>query len=167
MGAEHPKDAPVQGGPAAEAKPPAGYETRDAHVGATFRAGIYLLGAIFLVAAIVIPLYRLLARQEAKDQPRRATVIETAPSPAAFPKLVMNEPQALSEFRAKEDALLDGYGWVEKDHGIARMPIAEALRIVGERGALPVFATAPATQEPSRRASAPPAGGPPGSGGTR
>ena len=94
-------------------------------------------GRSFLVAAIVIPLYRLLARQEAKDQPRRATVIETAPSPAAFPRLVTNEPQALAEFRAKEDAILDGYGWVEKDHGIARMPIAEALRIVGERGALP------------------------------
>ena len=139
----------------AEGRRDKGYETLDAHPGSTLKAGIYLLGATFLVAAIVVPLYWLLARQEAQDQPRRATVIATTPSPATFPKLVTNEPSALAEFRAKEDAILNGYGWVEKDRGIARMPISEALRIVGERGALPSFPTSPPSPAPAAGVSNP------------
>lgn len=129
----------------AEDRKDAGHETLDAHAGATFKAGLYVLAAMFLVAAIVIPLYWLFARQEAHDQPRAATVLETGPSPAAVPRLVTDEPLVLAAFRAKEDAILSGYGWVEKDRAIARMPIGEALRIVGERGALPVFAAVPLT----------------------
>jgi hypothetical protein len=145
MSAEDGKDAPVHADATRKEPPqpaPAGYETLDAHAGATFRAGLYMLGAMFLVAALVIPLYWLLARQEAQEQPRPATVIKAAPSPGAFPRLVTNEPQVLAELRAKEDAILNGYGWVEQDRGIARMPIADALRIVGGRGTLPVFPAA-------------------------
>jgi hypothetical protein len=128
-----------------------GYERLDAHAGSTLRAGLYLLGAMFLVAAVVIPLYWLLARREAREQSRPATVIQASPSPPVLPRLVTNEPLALAELRAKEDAILDGYAWVEKDRGIARLPIAEAMRIVGERRALPVF-------PPPLPSPAPPAG---------
>jgi hypothetical protein len=135
-----------------------GYEARDAHAGQTLRAGILLLVAMFLVAAIVIPLYRLLARQEAREQPRPATLIQVTPSPAAGPRLVTDEPSALAAFRAKEDAILNGYAWVEKDQGIARMPIAEAMRIVGERRALPEF---PAPSPSPAAAGVPAPGGTP------
>ncbi len=125
-----------------------GYETLDAHAGATLRAGLYILGVMFLVAAVVVPLYRLYARRETAEQPRAATVIREQPSAAAptFPKLVTSEPLVLAEFRRQEDELLTSYGWVEKDRGIARMPIAEAMRLVGERGTLPSF---PAPPQPS------------------
>ncbi len=124
--------------PQASGKEP-GYERHDANPGATFRAGLLILGAVFLVSAVVIPFYWLLARREAASQPRPATLIRATPTPPALPRLVANEPAALAAFRAKEDALLTSYGWVEKDRGIARMPVAEALRIVGERGTLPIF----------------------------
>ena len=141
-----------RGAPPPEAE---GYERIDASAGPTLRAGLYVLGTMFLVAALVIPLYWLYAHREAKTQARPATVLKAVPSPGVFPRLVTNEPRALAEFRAQEDALLNSYGWTEKDRGIARMPIAEALRIVGGRGALPVFAPGP------------PPGGPAGPGGTR
>jgi len=125
-----------------------GYERTDAAAGATYRAGLYILGTMFAVAAILVPAYRFLARQEAREQERPASVIrETAPAPErAFPRLVTSEPAVLADFRRKEDELLAGWGWVEKDRGVARMPVAEAMKIVGERGALPVFPTPP---EPS------------------
>lgn len=131
-----------------------GYETLDAQAGATLRAGVYILGTMFLVAAVLVPMYWLLARREARAQAPAATVIREQPAAAgpAFPKLVTSEPQALAEFRRQEDELLNGYGWVEKDRGVARMPIAEALRIVGERGALPSFQAAP--PEPAAPAAA-------------
>ncbi len=59
-------------------------------------------------------------------------------APSAFPRLVTSEPAVLAEFRAQESAFLTSYGWVEKDKGIARMPIDEAMKIVAERG-LPKF----------------------------
>jgi hypothetical protein len=123
-----------------------GYETLDAQAGATYRAGVYILGTMFLVAALLVPMYWFLARRETRTQAPAATVIRELPAAAApaFPKLVTSEPQVLADFRRQEDELLSGYAWVEKDRGIARMPIADAVRIVGERGALPSFQAAPA-----------------------
>ena len=40
----------------------------------------------------------------------------------------------MRELRAKQQALLKGYGWVNRDAGVARIPIEEAMRIVVERG---------------------------------
>jgi len=130
---------PKREGPPPEA---AGYERTDAAVGPTLRAGVYLLAAMFLVSLVVVPLYWLFARRETASQPQRATVLEASPLPGAFPRLVENEPRALAEFRAREDELLGSYGWIDKDRGLARMPVEEAVRIVGQRGTLPAFAAA-------------------------
>ena len=137
-----------------------GYETLDAQAGPTYRAGVYILGAMFLVAAALVPMYRFLARGERATQPRASSIVRQDPAAAqaAFPRLVISEPRALAEFRAKEDELLDGWGWVEKDRGIARMPVAEALAIVGARGALPVLAAPAPSADPAAATPAAPAG---------
>lgn len=136
-----------------------GYERSDAQAGATYRAGFYILGTMFVVAALLVPAYRLLVRVEAGGQQPPAYVVKDgAPPPeAAFPRLVPSEPAALAEYRAKEKEFLDGWGWVEKDRGIARMPVDEAVRIVGERGALPAFAAPADAAAPAAAATAPPA----------
>ena len=131
---------------------PGSYEKRDALFGPTLRAGLYILAAMFLTALLVVPMYRMLARSAAKRQERPATVLkaDAAAAEPSFPRLVVSEPKALAAFHAQEDALLGSYGWVEKDRGIARMPIDEAMRIVAERG-LPKF--------PAPEPTAAPAGG--------
>jgi len=123
-----------------EPKGPAGYEKTDAHAGDTYRAGLYILGTMVVTALVVVPIYRLLARQEARQQKPAATVLKADPNAGivAVPRLVTSEPTVLAEFRAQEDALLTSYGWVEKDKGIARLPIDVAMRVVAERG-LPKF----------------------------
>ena len=126
-----------------------GYEKTDAEAGPTYRAGLYILGTMVLTALVLVPMYRLLGRREAAGQERAATVLKAdagAPAPA-FPKLVTSEPAVFAEFRAQEDAFLAGYGWVEKDKGIARMPIDEAMKIVAERG-LPTFPAPEPTPPP-------------------
>jgi hypothetical protein len=123
---------------------PTGYERTDANAGGTYGAALLMLAAMVLTAIGLVPLYRLLARQESKAQPPPAEVLKTDVSEPAqnFPRLVTSEPMALAEFRAQEAALLDSYGWVEKDKGLARIPIDDAMRIVAEHG-LPKFAPAP------------------------
>ena len=117
---------------------PGGYEKTDAHTGATVRAGLTILGVMFLTALALVPMYRFLGRRERAEQKPAATVLKPDAVAPSFPRLVASEPAALAEFRAQEDAFLAAWGWVEKDKGIARMPIDEAMKIVAERG-LPTF----------------------------
>jgi hypothetical protein len=123
-----------------------GYERTDASAGGSLRAGLYVLAMMVVTALLVVPFYRLLRSGEEAAQPPAAEVAESAVSEpvATFPKLVESEPRALGAFRAQEDALLTSYGWVEKDKGLVRIPVGEAMKIVAERG-LPQFeAKAPA-----------------------
>jgi hypothetical protein len=122
-----------------------GYERTDADARDTYRAGFAILAAMFVTALLVVPLYRLLARRETGAQPPPAEVVKTEMSEPVqtFPKLVTSEPLALAAFRAQEDAQLTSYGWIEKDKGIVRIPIDEAMRIVAEQG-LPNWEAPPA-----------------------
>jgi len=131
------------------------YEKTDALFGPTLKAGLYILGAMFLTAVVVVPLYRLFLREEtAAQRPAKSELRDRASTgEPAGPRLVVSEPKALAEFSSREKALLSSYGWVEKDRGIARIPIDEAMRIVAERG-LPAFKAAEASK------AAPAAGGP-------
>jgi hypothetical protein len=53
------------------------------------------------------------------------------------PRLQTREPEGLAEFLAKEKKSLERYGWVSEQTGVAHMPIAEAKKLILQRG-LPV-----------------------------
>lgn len=55
------------------------------------------------------------------------------------PVLQLDPAADLEKFRAQESAQLDSYGWVDRAHGIARIPIAQAMEDVAARG-IPDFA---------------------------
>jgi hypothetical protein len=117
-----------------------GFERSDADASASYKAGFAMLAAMVLTALAVVPMFRLLAKRESQAQPPPAGAVKTEMSEPvqSFPKLVTSEPLALAEFRANEEALLTSYGWVEKDKGLARIPIEHAMRIVAAQG-LPKF----------------------------
>jgi hypothetical protein len=50
------------------------------------------------------------------------------------PQLLTNEPAALRALRETENAQLEGFGWVDQAGGVARVPIADAKRLIAERG---------------------------------
>jgi hypothetical protein len=50
------------------------------------------------------------------------------------PRLQDNPQQELRELRARQESLLNGYGWVDKEAGVARIPIEDAMKMVVERG---------------------------------
>jgi hypothetical protein len=49
------------------------------------------------------------------------------------PRLQTNPRGDLRELRDEEDALLNGYRWVDKPAGIVRIPIDQAMRLTIER----------------------------------
>jgi hypothetical protein len=50
------------------------------------------------------------------------------------PHLQINSHDDLMALRAREDAELNGYGWVDHSNGIVRIPIARAMDLILARG---------------------------------
>jgi hypothetical protein len=50
------------------------------------------------------------------------------------PRLQVTPRQDLRDFRAREEELLNSYRWVDKNAGIVRIPIAEAMKLTVQRG---------------------------------
>jgi hypothetical protein len=63
------------------------------------------------------------------------------------PVLEVHPKQALANLRSREDAALRGYGWIDRDHKVVRIPIDRATDILSQRG-LPGW---PAAAAPASR----------------
>lgn len=111
------------------------HEESDVNVGAIIRYGIGLL----LVGAVVqVFLWWLLGTYERQHERAQTQVYPLAAGQQdrlpPFPRFQENPQQELQDLRAKQKALLEGYGWVNKEAGVARIPIEEAMKMVIERG---------------------------------
>lgn len=51
-----------------------------------------------------------------------------------FPLLQTHAPEDLRAFRAREDSLLAGYGWVDSAGGKLRIPVERAMEVLVSRG---------------------------------
>lgn len=65
--------------------------------------------------------------------PPTSAVIESFPQP----RLQANEAGDMSKFRAQEEQILNSYGWVDQQAGVAHIPIEQAIDILAAHG-LPV-----------------------------
>ena len=101
---------------------------------------ILMFGGGLLAVALVVHLFLFWLQGFYASRTERA---ETTLYPMAVgqqdqlppqPRLQDDPQQELQDLRAKQESLLTGYGWVNKESGIARIPIEEAMRIVVERG---------------------------------
>ena len=111
------------------------HEESDVNVGAIIRYGIGLL----VVAAVVhVFLWWLLGIYERQNERAQTQVYPLAAGQQdrlpPLPRFQENPQQELQELRAKQKALLEGYGWVNKEAGVARIPIEDAMKMVVERG---------------------------------
>jgi hypothetical protein len=119
------------------------YEKSDARVGAIIAFGVLLavLGLIVHVSAGWLfdclkereqqkyePLPSLAAKERVR-LPRKLDEIPNIPEP----RLQISEPVDLAKLRQVEDSLLNSYGWVDRENGIVRIPIDEAMRRLAER----------------------------------
>ncbi|HXS27156.1 MAG TPA: hypothetical protein VN730_05755 [Steroidobacteraceae bacterium] len=116
--------------------------------------GIVALGILVLLG--VTPLIMIGAFPLTRGDVNRHLAI-TPPEP----RLQTAPATDLANYMAKESKLLDSYGWVDREHGIARIPIEEAMRRLAQQG-IPEFPrTAPSPEQPAPQASASQAGASP------
>jgi hypothetical protein len=119
-----------------------GFETTDAHSPWVFITGLCLAVGVALIAGGTYLMFTLLHRRDLARQNRttfdRVTqaVAETRPHYPA-PQLQVAPALDLAALRAREDAQLQSYGWVDRKAGTVRLPIAYAMDLLVQRG-LPV-----------------------------
>lgn len=89
---------------------------------AILAAGITLF--VGLSALAILWLFPL-ALREPSDAPRSAS---------AEPRLQVNPAGDLAAQRAAERGALDGYGWIDRQRGVVRIPIDQAMRDVAAAG---------------------------------
>ena len=115
--------------------PTLGHEERDV---AVRPIALTILGLLVVVVAVFI-FIQVLLNVLAGVQSRRSA----APSPLAgayglkeppAPRLQTNPVADLRDLRARDQALLSGYAWVDRDAGVVRIPIDRAIDVLAARG---------------------------------
>jgi len=99
--------------------------------------GIILAGTTLVCQVLVWGMFGLFEGQAKKDDPGRAPLAAPIGALAPPPNLLTDEPANLARFHAEEDQVLTSYGWMDRNAGVVRIPIARAKALLLERG-LPV-----------------------------
>lgn len=104
-----------------------GYESADVKAGTILAVALALLLVLTAVLALLSPW-------------RRQATVEP-PSVASGPALLADPVARLAQERAVKTERLNGYGWVDREGGIAHIPVGRAIDLLvtqgGQRGERP------------------------------
>jgi hypothetical protein len=125
-----------------------GYEPSDVAVRGVLWVGVTFVVTVSLSAALIGGLLGLFAAGRA---PAIVSPLERVELVPPAPRLETRPLEALEQVRHRESELLHGYGWVDREAGIARIPIDRAMAILAERGW-----PGPAAGDPTSLRHAPP-----------
>ena len=130
-------------------EPEPGYEKSDLDV-----PGVGLVGGMLILFLILSSIFSALWYQSVSVRTQREVGPVTGAMPGAeaqFPKpqLQVNPPLDLAKFREQEDAVLNGYRWIDQKAGVVGMPIAQAMELLERRGDQPVLGTPGLPQGPT------------------
>ena len=118
-----------------QVNPDVHHETSDVNIRAILGFG----AALFAVAvAVHVLIYGLFGYFDSREGVQRPVEYPLAASQEGRqppePRLQTDPRQDLADMRAKEDEQLQSYGWVDRNAGVVRIPIDEAIKLTLERG---------------------------------
>ena len=118
------------------------YEHTDIEPGIGYRFAIWLAVAMLISAGIVYATFSFFERtQVANDQ--AAQVFPLAAGQSTVPPAPRLQTQPFKDvylLKQHEREVLSSYAWVDKESGIVRIPIDEAMRLLEQQGGLPARA---------------------------
>jgi hypothetical protein len=110
---------------------PRGHEAKDASVRGIVLTGIGLaagIGLVLLASGWVVGLFTTGAPRAQVSQARMPSEL---PPP---PRLQVNPAQDWQTLRARDEAWLNGYGWVDRKAQTVHIPIQRAMDLIVQRG---------------------------------
>jgi hypothetical protein len=108
--------------------------------------GLGLAATVLLTVLLTQVVLDRLAARRGRHAPPPAAVRQPELPPE--PRLQTAPTQDLATLLAREDAVLGGYGWVDRKAGVVRLPIDRAIELVAARG-LPLRGAQTATPAPT------------------
>jgi hypothetical protein len=111
-----------------------GYEPRDVSVRLVLLTVLAGLAFIALAGAALYGLQALYAGLDPTAPQPPPTALERHAAMPPPPRLQVKPAEDLAAYIERENRLLESYGWVDEDAGIARIPIERAMQLLAERG---------------------------------
>jgi len=124
--------------------PGAAHEHSDANVWIIVKFGLWLVISAIVISAGMGLLFGLFVKQSEETNPQFPLAVGKDERLPAGPRLQQFPANEFVDFRTHEEAVLKNYGWVNKEAGVVRMPIEEAMRRAVASG-LPARAQQPAS----------------------
>ena len=114
---------------------PVHHETSDVDIRAILSFAAGLVAIAIAIHLVVWGLFRYFEARESRQQPAEYPLARTqAPRLPPEPRLQTDPKGDLRELRNQEDEILTTYGWVDRNAGVVRIPIDQAMKMVVDRG---------------------------------
>ena len=124
---------PVRGAPMPPPSIDQGYEHSDVPIRPLGIFIAILAASLVVVTAIVAALFWMFEREAAETDPAPLPLAEENPVTPG-PLLQVSPREDLDQMGARERRQLDTPAWVDRDRGVARIPIERAIALTAERG---------------------------------
>ena len=128
--------------------PSAAHEHSDANVWIIIKFGLWLAISAIVVSGAMGLLFGVFVTQSEETTAEFPLAVGQEQRLPAAPRLQQFPPTEMYEFRKHENEVLEKYGWVNKETGVVRLPIEEAMKLTVERG-LPARAPLATSGDPA------------------
>jgi hypothetical protein len=108
------------------------HEEQDMSANAVALFAVSLVVALVIVHYLAVVMFRHLALQPASYLP--PTPLAASREKFAGPHLLVDQALDMNKLHASEESVLNSYDWVDRDHGIVRIPIDRAIELLAQRG---------------------------------
>lgn len=139
------------------------FEPRDIDIGTIARYLIYLAITIVIALVICVPILKVLTSMAVENDtpvpPVRAEMsqqqldnMELPPEPRlqGVPGHEADAQQDMRDKIASDTKANDTYAWVDKEKGIAEIPVSDAMKIIAEKGAVPALPAVAPEKKPAQ-----------------
>jgi len=118
-----------------EQNAPVHHETSDVNIRGILAAGVGLIvAAVFIYFGVWVLFKYFESREARRVAPEYPLAVTRESRVPPEPRLQSNPREDLQQLREQEDQILRSYGWVDKNAGVVRIPIEEAMRLTVQRG---------------------------------
>ncbi len=121
------------------------HEESDVDVWAIGRFVIAMIAVVAVALGLLFGLFRYFESISGGMKPVADEHVNAGKRPPQ-PHLEEKPVVDLRKIRAAEDKALSSYGWIDKEHGVVRIPVARAIDLLTQRG-LPARQAAPSAGE--------------------
>jgi len=125
------------------------FESRGINSRALGLIALMLVVSVILSSLATALLYRTFSLQTQIAEGQITVPMPRGEKAFPNPQLQLYPPEDLANYRQQEDAILNGYRWLDRKSGVVGIPIERAMKLLVQQGKEPVLGTPGLPQGPT------------------